>query len=211
MNDGNSIVEFFYNIVPGSLFIILLRHLFYIDLLSLLPKRGNNDDTVIIIFAYIIMGLFLGFIFQGIIKFIRELGFNKWIAKKVIADNKKEFAESNDVLGKKYKTFLSTVFERNFYLMDNYLRGKHAAFLPTHNSSRFAFWSNIFLANLFLIGLMFMRYPCLNFYHLFFIIVLLASAWWMYKYFYAFYDTILKSYFMEQESKRTGWHEAKLV
>lgn len=203
MDNSNSIVEFFYNIVPGSLFLFFM-HYFGFDFFKSL---GLRNDPVLIVFGYIVLGLFLGFLFQGITKIVRDKGWNEEIAHKVAT---KEENRELELFERSYKKIHDNNFDISkkctptFYLMDNCLRGEKAAFLPTHFSSRFAFWSNIFFASLLVMFLVFVYYffvcPCFPSEKIPGLIILLAiiplSKNLADRHFEGFYDSILKSYFM---------------
>jgi hypothetical protein len=197
MSDGGSMVEFFYNLVPGSLFLLFLQYYYKIDLLLFFPKISATDSFTILIFVYIVYSLFLGFIFQSFTKFVRDkCGVNNFVANQVLHHNEKNSVK----LPKKIRTgYTRTKYNTltTFYLLDNHLRGKQAAFMPTHNSSLFAFWSNIFFATLLIVVLRLIKTPRLSSDYLLFIYALIHAGYFSYKYLYTFYDTILKSYYME--------------
>jgi len=195
--DGGSIVEFFYNLIPGGLFLLLFQYYYNIPWFPFFPKSSSATESfTALIFAYIIIGLALGFVFQGLTKICREkCGLNECISRKVKEANEHNFIKLPDKLGK-YSQSKGSILT-TFYVMDNFLRGKQAAFLPTHNSSLFAFWSNIFFATLLLIILRLIKFHYVTFDYSLFILILGFSAYMAYKYLYAFYDTILKTYFVE--------------
>lgn len=210
MNESGSIVEFFYNLVPGSLFLILLKYFGIFDINTFfLPTDGyrRSPDTTLIVFGYIILGLFLGFVFQGMTKFEREKwGSNEDIAKRVKEKNPDEFRsvyiKINNVKNIDYKD--PKIYTPTFYLMDNYLRGDKATFLPTHFSSRFAFWANIFYGFLVIAlfgGIRLFMQPCLSAekvaLYMIVVIFIFVSRNLADKYHFGFYDTILKSYYMK--------------
>jgi hypothetical protein len=111
-------------------------------------------------------------------------------------------------LPKNLELFLPT-----FYLMDDYSRCEKAAFLPTHFSSRFAFWFNIYIA-LFILFVFIIIHFLVNRFcsveNIFGLIVLIISIHLSYdlamRHMKGFYDTILKCYFMTKvkNCKRTN-------
>ncbi len=187
MNDSGSIVEFFYNIVPGTLFILIIQYYYKISFLPGLPIAINDNNSAIVIFIDLLLGLFLGFVFQGLTKIAREkLNLNEIIAEEVIENEK--FNKSN------YKELKNKTPKQVIYYMDNYLRCDEAAFLPSHFSARFAFWSNVFWAILLLIPINFLHYCYFDNSEIWLFLAIFFSAWMSKKYMYAFYDVILVSY-----------------
>lgn len=89
MNDNNSISDFFYNIIPGSLFIFLVNYLYNINIVGIAGL--DTQDSAGTIFAYIVFGLFFGFLFQGCTKIARHMHFNKKAFERVKNNNKTEF------------------------------------------------------------------------------------------------------------------------
>ncbi|MFI5265366.1 MAG: hypothetical protein ACHQT7_01325 [Candidatus Levyibacteriota bacterium] len=194
MNDSGSITEFFYNIVPGSLFLIFLNYCFNINIVGIL-KQKNPSDTAII-FIYIVGGLFVGFLFQCLTKIFRGWFWNKCTFRTVVSKNEEEFdSVCKKILKPAYKKDKCIDTHKTFYLMDNSLRGEHPAFLPTHFSSRFAFWANIAWGTftLLLLSCFFPKSADLN---IFFIAFLIFSLWMANEHLINFYDSILKSYYM---------------
>lgn len=198
MDNSGSIVEFFYNIIPGSLFLFLLNYCYNINVIVILGFKPDN--AALIIFVYIVLGLFLGFVFQGMTKFVRKyFGWNSRIAKRVKDSNPDKFKDVyNKIYNKKYKDsnlISSKETLEIFYFLDCSLRGSYPAFLPTHFSSRFAFWANIFFALIILIILDLFVHPCHDFTSIL-VIVAAISFYWADQYFEGFYDSIFKSFYM---------------
>ena len=204
MNDGGSIVEFFYNIVPGVIFLIFLN---FFGVINIFPE---SSESVIIIFVLLVFGLFLGFLFQGITVFLRHiLNWNNRAYRRVRSDN---------LLFKRvYSTFDKSLnlkdhdYRMLFYIMDTRLRAEVPAFLPTHFSSLFAFWSNMFCATALLLVILVTRmffYPsivadkipvvhCLYFF-------LIISWLFADKFLKSFYDTVLNAYYSKYLLEKEG-------
>lgn len=72
MNQIDSITQFFYNLVPGSIFIIMADNLLDLHIINLVAPQWMLEHKEFQIFIIISLGLILGFIFQGITKFNRE-------------------------------------------------------------------------------------------------------------------------------------------
>lgn len=94
-----------------------------------------------------------------------------------------------------------------FYQMNASIRRDHAAFLPTHFSSLFAFWANMFFASLFLLGTVLISWivrgqRCFNLdinpgvVILVILVVGGSSIYFADKFLKSFYDTILNCYEM---------------
>lgn len=198
MNADQSISDFFYNIIPGSFFILLLNYYEIINILDLFPLDSNKYDVAFFIFIDLLLALFLGFIFQGITKLTRKyLHLDSSVVEKVKHNNFENYSLITKTLNKNNDVLT------NFYLMDNYLRGLNPAFLANHFSSRFAFWSNTFFAIILLIimRVIFVRPFLLDCdYALMLMFLLFSKSMWK-EYHYAYYDSVLKSYFMHAKKK----------
>lgn len=187
MNEGGPISEFFYNLIPGSLFLLALDHQLDFRMVEFIV--GSRNDALVISF-YIIGGLSIGFFFQCLTKTVRKLWWNE-NAFKTISDKEdnidelKETRENLKLKGNKNKIF--------FY-MDNYLRGYTAAFLPTHFSSRFSFWSNITWGSFFLVIMASIYSSCLVMLCFLFLVIFsgIMANWHLENY----YDTIFKTFYM---------------
>jgi hypothetical protein len=196
MNADQSIPDFFYNIIPGGLFIMLLKHYDIFDVFSFFPL--TKLDSASFIFVDLLLALLLGFVFQGMTKLARKyLYLDSLIAEEVKNNN-------DDKYKKIEKNLNASKVLSNFYLMDNYLRGFHPAFLANHFSSRFAFWSNIFFASSLLLTLriIFVRPFALDIDYLFILAFILFSKEMWKEYHYSYYDAILKSYFMQNNNNK---------
>lgn len=188
MNDsGGSLVEFFYNVIPGTIFLVLLSHYNIFNLISIFPENASKD-SVVLIFAYLVGGLFFGFVFQGLTKLLRDLCWNAQIMEKI----KNENVGFNSTV-KKLKV---SNLKNAFYLMDNKLRWQIPAFLPTHFSSRFAFWSNNLFGFFFVIIARIVSGKLLDYDY----IILGIFLWFSWKmsnlHLKGFYDSVFKSYRM---------------
>ena len=200
MNATDSITEFFYNIVPGFLFILGLDYLLDFKLLKsitiILDCNHIKNKEVIISLICITLGLFLGFIFQGFTKIIRKkLCLNKTAMEKVKKEDKSSYSIANDFLFKKKLIDEENEEElvRSFYLMHNYLEAKQYGSLSKFFSLRLALWSNLFFTVLLLILIALYKNRLLVILLLF--IPILGYSWWLFnEYLRILYDTILKSF-----------------
>jgi len=229
MEDGGSIVEFFYNLVPGTLFLFLLQYF------QIIPWFRGLD--IYLIFLYIILGLFFGFLFQGITAFLRKGFWNYNCIQKVMYEKRRNKREINPILNYVYKKY---IYKKNivifnsekieilspeemkkiFHLMDNRLMSENATFLPTHFSSLFTFWSNIFIGATFFLysleikisfGIDFDK-PIFSFLTCSLVIKLLLillvcvfvifSSFTGNYYLKAFYDSILNRYYLQKEKSK---------
>lgn len=92
MHSVDSVVDFFYNVVPGIIFLIIL------DLVYVKPDFPSDSGEKI--FLFIVLGLFLGFTSQVVVKFLRAVFcFNsKWIFSPVIKEDKTTFEHVDKLL-----------------------------------------------------------------------------------------------------------------
>jgi hypothetical protein len=214
MENGGSVVEFFYNIVPGTIFLFLLKGYGIFDLQWLIGK----SDTLVL-FAYVIVGLFLGFVFQGCSMILRqELGWNN---KKfrTVKENNTSFEDAYKTLGLgEIKDITDKKLKEAFYRMDSSLRKETPSFLPTHFSSLFAFWANIACGMSFLLvcilakyGFYIMQHPSKLLSLIIFIVYLIFFWILADKHLKSFYDVILNSYYMEKVKKSTSQQIVELI
>jgi len=191
MNPQESISDFFYNLVPGILFIIGLLYLLNGFPLAFILAKNKEG---LVIFLLIIFGLLFGFIFQGLTKICRQkIPLNKWIMDKVKDDNSDIYPKiALKYLPKQDKNNIV----RDFYLMHDYLLAKKLGSQTNFYSARFAFWSNIFVANFLLIIIN--LYVCKSDFITFLLIVQAFSTYLSYEYFRAMYDVILKTFVIVQ-------------
>jgi hypothetical protein len=152
MNNQDSINGFFYNLIPGILFIFGLLYLLD-DKFSWITSPIVKDNSVLITFLAIILGLFFGFVFQGIAKF-------KWLRSNVEDLSRLTVLDSNDKIFQKAVAELSEIKRINvkkvidskeidlrkkfFYLMYNYLRGTRHADTVMFFTDRSSLWSNLY-------------------------------------------------------------------
>ena len=192
MSEMDSLTEFFYNIVPGSLFVVAFN--FYLKPVVFNFLESNDPAKL---FYLLICGLFFGFAFQGLTKGIRNICLNEKIFNRVKNDDKLSFKKAGQILKASglmdgEKTSLSDHDKRAFYLMDNYLRGKGQAKTLQHFTARLAFWSNIFFGVLiiFLTDL----YTIRSLYLPYLLMLFLFSAWLFWEYLRILYDSVLKTF-----------------
>ncbi len=199
MNDSSSIVEFFYNLVPGSLFLFLLKPSGY----DIFEKQFPSSDSALKIFAYIIAGLLLGFIFQGVTKWFRDhFEWNLRTVKQIRCNKLERYKLAyKKIFNKEYKESEDNDPLLTFYLMDSELSGDDAALLPTRFYSIHTFWSNIFFAIILLLFLTIFKDPS-NLYLFSLVLTLILSLYWANKYLEGFYDTTLNVFYMKYRDKK---------
>lgn len=149
MSSMDSVTDFFYNVVPGIIFLLVL------DSVYILPEQLRFEGAEKI-FVLISLGLFLGFISQVIVKFLRIIFcFNeKYIFLPVKNDDRETFDVADKILHELNiieEDEMDCNLTKKFHLMDNYLRSKPQSEIINHFASKAAFWSNIFVASLILI------------------------------------------------------------
>ncbi len=198
MNYLNSLTTFFYNIVPG--FIFLLFNSFYY-------KTQLFENTNIDILQVVIVSVLLGFVFQSFTKKFRDAYLNKKILDEIGENDKSLLSDADKILESipctKNKEKDRT--EKNIYLMHNFLIAKYGAVVfPEFFSERLALWSNMMFASLITVILIFI----MPFYNLspepfsgsilldLFLLILFTyhSYGITKKYQYALYDSIVRTF-----------------
>ena len=197
MESLSGLSEFFYNLVPGVLFIFGFFHLTEMTLESIATKEVER------IFIIIIIGFAIGFLGQGIIKKLKNwLGINKLIFDKVACANNKNgiYKKSIESLEGKIK-FNKTekkeiTIQNRFHLMDNYLRNNGSPYVINHMAEKAAFWANIFLGSVILLLLSFFtsNQPVNN---LLLLLLSLISGILAFEYSNAEYDTVLQTFVLK--------------
>lgn len=170
MENTDSLTQFFYNIVPGILFIKGLEIITNHSLIKLLDIQ--HKDGLIILF-YLSFGLFVGFIFQYLTKWLRQGLWEDHQKQKILVRSLNEIVWEEIVESEKYREenkplYLKAVgilnqklklskkeeikegeHRRAFYLMHNYLLGTGGDKQPQFYTSRLAFWANMCFASFF--------------------------------------------------------------
>ncbi len=192
--DNPSIVEFFYNIIPGGLFVFVFNYLFPTLSKTLLNKIGFSSD-IEKTFLYLVVALFLGFFFQAITKLIRSSPLSECVARSVFDKNNQTLNKIFELVDfkPKEKTYVTAI-----YLLDAYLKAEKPAFLSTHFSSLFTFWLNIFVASVLLLTLpLFIVAKNTSIYlNMGLIVVVIVSGRTSYTYLNNYYDSVIKAFFM---------------
>jgi len=188
----NKLLMFFYNIIPGSLFLIGLQSITHISIYSL-----REPDWI---YKAIIFSFFLGLAFQEITKFIRKnFGFDQSTWENVSEKrDKKSFEIACKTLvkwklieWKKGKKMDKKELKKAFYLMHNFIgikRDSGAGYI----GQKTAFWFNIAIGAFFL-GIIVYAYNCIC---SLFLITFSVLTWKfialeLHK---ALYDTVLKTF-----------------
>lgn len=216
MNIANSIVELFYNIVPGGLILLLVFPQFINNIKTIYP-----NDNILVSFIITSLGLLIGFILQGITKFDRKYpqekccclkNLNRIVWDKTISNDEESFKKAKKYLFNNKVINNATKDSKIFYFMHNYLLAKGLDKQTNFYMSRIAFWGNIYYA-ISLIIIVFPFYKLIEFlsYNLqyqnlplitlievasgaFLIIFYLFVKWLYYEYLQNFNDVILKTF-----------------
>ena len=198
MNFEGSIAGFFYNLVPGILWLYIFEFMMGINILSFKDEHKTSDFNSVLV---VIIGLFLGFVFQGLTKFARSACLNQKAYKKVMSKNDYLFEQANKffknvnlIRNPDVKT--NKEIENTFYLMDNYLRGMGKATMLSHFTARLAFWSNILFGS---ISLIFLFLTPFNKEHSptllsLLIILVIFSGRLFYEYLWILYESVLQTF-----------------
>jgi len=192
----DKLLIFFYNIIPGGLFLIGLQLITNISVYSLEEKDW--------IYKAIIYSLLVGFSFQAITKLIRNCGLDQSIWRKVRNEDPESFEVAYNeliqrkLINEKKKITKNTKIDKNdlkriFYLMHNFIgiKGDSGA---GYMGQKTAFWSNICIGSFILwwISLYFMNMK----FEIFFVLtgIVLISAIPSWYYLRALYDIVLKTF-----------------
>lgn len=191
------LTNFFFNLIPGSMFLIGLRLLGITFLPTILNNKYNQVlDYGLYILLFIIFALFIGFFLQGWTKIFRDIFLNRTCFYFVRKFNKKQYGCAEKILTSSINN-IGEINEKDvFFLMDNYLRANVNAFNPIHFSSRFALWSNILIGAFvyILISLFYLQIDNIGIILFSSIIIFLFSLVQSLLHFYAYYDVILKTF-----------------
>lgn len=144
MNPLGGLSAFFYNIIPGILFLLAV---YFLNLFSI-KSYGFPSDGVLLFFV-LILGSFLGFSGQAIFRIMKDiLGVNRCAFCEVKNDNDQTYNKAVKnlcvIYGKLPKDF---TLKEVFYSMDNFLRNNGSPYIINHYSERAAFWGNISLGS----------------------------------------------------------------
>lgn len=221
MDSSGSITQFFYNIVPGSLFIVALSVMIKNPINRLIFEMNN----LFFFFIFLSLALLIGFIFQGITKFDRKYPSEKdkpidFIDKFVVFLNKLVMQKlrypirnMNNIVWERVKDAdkesdkkaLNLIKvgdkERSFYMMHNYLMATRKDKRTDFYMDRVAFWANTYYGNLILIVISLWLQKWYIF--LMLLIFTLFSRWLYHEYLKNLYDVVLKTFVVikENESK----------
>ena len=202
MGTDGSITKFFFNLLPGAYFITLLVF-FYFPISSF---SFESNEPLLISGLFAIFSIFFGYVFQAFTIIVRHNGFEDRQFRRVISENPhiKSIWES---LSFSCEDMLDVKKRKHFFnLLDCDLRGEKALFLPTHFSSLFALWANIFFASLLIFLSALSQQVRIDDQRIFAeIIVLVMIGFSMYlseKFLYSNYDVIVNCYFMKHLSSK---------
>ncbi|MBI4097665.1 MAG: hypothetical protein HY426_01365 [Candidatus Levybacteria bacterium] len=150
MDSTSSFSEFFYNLVPGALFVTVLWLLFF-------PPLVIDQPTSAIVL--VVLGLFFGFLFQAITSLLRNFiffgegiygEFIKNEGSKLTYNTAVKILLANKLISKGNNTANSSI-RSNLHLMDNFLRAKKFKSTTEHFAAKSAFWSNICIGTFIII------------------------------------------------------------
>lgn len=194
MDNINSLSSFFYNLVPGSLFALVSDMLLKSMYKDHYDPKGNERILLIVI-----LGLFFGFLFQAITKYIRKhipSYINQCLLNEIINKDKDTYGKAEEILINKEllinKLKNKQKIQRNFYLMDSYLRAKAYNETTERFAAKSAFWSNIALASFLLFIIMLFKQMCL--FSIIPLIFSFVSLFFSVVYWRDLYDVIMKTF-----------------
>lgn len=206
MDIFGSLTSFFYNIVPGFLF-LLINSVFFPSLQKIIFSAEHGTIGVI---AILIVSMFLGFLFQSFTKIIRDFVMDDMILRKIeendedlldqVIDEFKDVKELKNIKNNRLKII---------YTIHNYLFSKYEMkMMPEFIMPRLALWSNMFFVFLWTIVIIalvsslgiipksifsFMPFDILLL--IIFMFLALKTYW---SYHYAYYDSLLRTFITDR-------------
>ena len=207
-------VEFFYNIIPGALFILALLTTRGIE--KLVPwtiKHALTDNDLLSGSAFVILSLFLGFTLQMVNKLIIiQDRWSKENIERIITDNKTraDFEKAKDrlriLVGEnkdKDENF------RFFYFIDNYVWANRHSGLTQLFHAQISLWANIMTASAIYIALLLMlsliSYPPILDFNQLQVVLALGVGFSAYcftkKSIRRFHDTVIKTFLVVTDKK----------
>lgn len=154
-----SITDFFFNIIPGVLLILILEKNNPGIMNQILGKPPEPELKLL---SILILSMIVGFFLQAFTKLVKEKLLYQIIWCKIKNEDLKFFERAEEYLEK--NNLLSKIdnpekkIEKMFFIMDNYLSLNGGGRLLTHFASRLAYWSNLFWVSLIIIILTLLKY-----------------------------------------------------
>lgn len=206
------LVEFFYNIIPGGLFILALR--ITPDLEQLTPHLKNIDSFNLLVGTiFVILALFLGFVFQMANQVLFKDELKKIAVNKITHDkNKKEnYERAKQIISNITQTaqnFGAGNELEAFYFMHNFLWAHKQNGLVELFNARVSLWANSLVASIvygyLLLFFIFYRQKDINTYSIYLLGSALIASGGLYftkLSLEKFYDAVLKTFIMAQKDK----------
>ncbi len=225
----SSLFNFFYNIIPGALLLIILELKFKIS------GYLVDNSLFLVSSVFAVSSLCVGFILQGLTKIFRKF-FDVFMMMLVINDDRKSYQlaakyildnyeNKSDKKGpeeKNSRTFgLKRIYfyllelkgellfklnttKRNFYFMHNYVLVNNASRYVDSFWDRLAFWSNIWWVALISFVLI---YPNNEVFQskkllLLFLLIMAFAGYEFFEYLRTLYDCILKTFVIVIKEKK---------
>jgi len=200
----DSLRDFFFNIIPGVIFLILFDYLF--PLPSLLKK-----DYLLFLLTF---GFVLGFIFDGIyVHFRNKWGINRLILCRLLSNNSllKEFFDRSKIIIRdrlNLKKNQELKDANAIYLMDHLVSSKGFAIHLSYAVTRASFWGNFFVASFFLLFLTLFQgiinEGVVNAHMILVIFILLCVSSWLFcKQRSRFFSSVINAFAMSELYKKS--------
>ncbi len=142
MELAHSWSAFFYNIIPG--FIFLFFNSFYFA--SIQQRIFTRGDAMSVL-QVVVISIFLGFVFQSLTKKFRDFCLDQKIIDRVEIEDEQVLGTAIKLLGKISGTSKESTIKK-IYAMHNFLVAKYKMILPEFFAPRLALWSNILFATI---------------------------------------------------------------
>lgn len=199
MEFANSLSGFFYNIIPGFIF-LLINSLYFSGIKDRILISSNLPMEIL---QVTVVSIFLGFFFQSLTKITRDGILNQKVFRKIKLSDQNIFLDAKELLAR-IKSSKEEEDIKLIYLMHNYLVTQYKLLLPEFFSPRLALWSNMFFASIITIILLLIT-PYFNINpspltgYMFLDLILLAifswHSWEMTEnYLYILFDSIIRSF-----------------
>lgn len=190
MDTINSLVIFFYNLIPGALFVIGLDLIFKKQ--GEMYSRSEASERIVLI---LLLGIFFGFLFQAISKIFRSKFpcITKCGYEQVIKNDPSTYKKAAGLLTKLENPNKESSLQRNFHLMDNYLRAKSYNGTSENFAAKTAFWSNISIASMGLTIILFFN-KTIDERVIYLLLISIFSLFLSWQYWQNQYDVVMKTF-----------------
>lgn len=196
-----NIIRFFHNIIPGSYFLYFLSYLLknnrpnFIFDHPLTQLINSNNSSVPFALMFVIASLFIGFISQAFIKFIKDNYLYDIVFCRIIQKDNFSYQQAKHLLiNNKLISPDEEDTKKIFFLMNDFLAANQKNYLIDNFWFGNAFWGNISASSLVLILFAYLiNFPDQSL-KLAFVFLFVVSGAIFFKHLCTMHDIILKTY-----------------